>query len=212
MARALLSPFTGDADHDGSLQAGHFAQVAGNGLCLTALFGPDAGIGARGIDEGDHRQLELLGHLHQAQRLAIAFGIGHAEVAVDLLLGVAPFLVADHHYRLAVETGQAADYGVVIAEITVAMQLGELGEHQIDVVQRKGTVDVACHLCGLPAGEIRENLRAHLLDASLQCSYVGADIQSVKRQPVQLIDLLFQIGDRFFKVHIHRGCHDDTSI
>ena len=147
----------------GVRQAGHLAQVAGNGLGLAALFGADAGVGAGSVDKGDHRQFELFGHLHQAQRLAVPFGIGHAEIAEDLFLGVAPFLVADDHDRLAVETGQAADDGVVVTEIAVAVQFDKLGEHQFDVVQGKGAVDVARHLGCLPAGKVGEDVFAHLL-------------------------------------------------
>src|SRR3546814_10880792 len=52
----------------------------GDRLGLAALFGFDAGESARGIDEGQHRQAELVGQLHQADRLAIAFGLGHPEI------------------------------------------------------------------------------------------------------------------------------------
>ena len=56
-------------------------------------------------------RLKLRGKLHQAQRFAIAFRLGHAEVAQQLLLGIAAFLLADDHHGLAVEVGHAADDG-----------------------------------------------------------------------------------------------------
>ena len=56
-----------------------------------ALLGADPGISARRVDEGKQRQAELLGELHQPERLAVALGPRHAEVARAALLGVAPF-------------------------------------------------------------------------------------------------------------------------
>ena len=85
----------------------HLENVAANGLGLTTLLGVDAGVGARRIDEGEHRQLELLGGLHQAQGLAVALGLAHAKVAQRALLGVATLLVAQHHAGLAIETRQS---------------------------------------------------------------------------------------------------------
>ena len=79
----------------GTSQLRHLVEVAADRLGLAALLGADAGIGAGRVDEGEERQLELLGELHQAQRLAIALGARHAEVAQRALLGVAALLVAD---------------------------------------------------------------------------------------------------------------------
>ena len=77
-ARAALADDGGDDRH---LELRHLEDVAADRLRLAALLGADAGIGARRVDEGEHRQAELLGQLHQAQRLAIALGPRHAEVA-----------------------------------------------------------------------------------------------------------------------------------
>ena len=84
------APFADDDADDGHFKGRHFQQVAADGLGLATLLGPHAGKGARGVDEGDDGQAELLGQLHQAQRLAIALGTRHAEVAVRALLGIAP--------------------------------------------------------------------------------------------------------------------------
>jgi hypothetical protein len=42
----------------GTFSFGHFEQVARNRFGLPALFGADAGIGARGVDEGDSGSLK----------------------------------------------------------------------------------------------------------------------------------------------------------
>src|SRR5436189_2722854 len=51
-------------------------------ISLAALFGADAGVCALGIDQRHQRQREAFGEPHQPQRLAIAFGLGHAVVEI----------------------------------------------------------------------------------------------------------------------------------
>ena len=73
----------------GHFQQGHLAQVHGDGFGDVAFLGADAGIRARRVNERDDGQAEFVGEPHQPQRLAIAFGMGGAEIAQDVLLGVA---------------------------------------------------------------------------------------------------------------------------
>jgi hypothetical protein len=88
--------------------------------------------------------------LHQAQRLAVALGPAHAEVARRALLGVAALLVAQHHAGLAVEARQPAHDGQVVGKVAVAVQFLEVGEDLVDVVQRVGPLRVARDLRHLP--------------------------------------------------------------
>ena len=60
----------------------------------------DAGISAGRIDQRNHRQIELLAELHQAQRLAITFRVRAAEIAHHIFLGVAALLIRDHDAAL----------------------------------------------------------------------------------------------------------------
>ena len=73
--------FADDRGDHGNAQFGKLIDVAADGFGLIALFRVNAGIGARGVDEREDRQTELFGKLHQTQSLAVAFGLGHAEVA-----------------------------------------------------------------------------------------------------------------------------------
>ena len=136
-----------DADHqNGDGQAGHLAQIAGDRLGLAALLGVDAGVGAGSVQEGDHGPAELGGQLHRAQRLAVAFRLRHAEVAVELLLGVAALLLGHDHDGPAFEAGQAGDNGGIVAEGAVAVDLLKIGEDALDVVERVGALGVAGEL------------------------------------------------------------------
>jgi hypothetical protein len=60
---------------------------------------PLPGIGAGRVDQRDHRQAEPVGQVHQAHRLAVALGPGHAEIPFDPGCRVVALLVADHDHR-----------------------------------------------------------------------------------------------------------------
>src|SRR5450759_393022 len=83
---------------------------------------------------------------HQAHRLAITFGTRHAEIAHDLFLGIATFLMADHHHALPVETRQSGHDGLVIPKGAVAVQFFKIGEQMFDVIQRVRTLRMTRHL------------------------------------------------------------------
>ena len=88
----------------GTSSIGHLPQVEGDRLGHAALLGLDAGVGGRRVDEDEDRPAELLRQPHRAERLPVALGPGIAEVAADLLFGVAALLVADEQDLLAVDT------------------------------------------------------------------------------------------------------------
>src|SRR5699024_12176024 len=139
-------------------QLSHVVQVARNGFALVALLGTNARIGAGSVDQRDHGQAETFGQFHQPQRLAVALRFRHAEVAVDLFLGVAPFLVADEHDRPAIQARGAADDGRIVGVGSVAVQLDEVGEHAVDVILRVGPLRVARQLRHLPGAQLAEDV------------------------------------------------------
>jgi hypothetical protein len=61
---------------------------------LALGFRLDAWVSPRRVDEGQKRQAEAVGMFHQPQGFAVAGGIGHPKVAVDVVFGVATLLVA----------------------------------------------------------------------------------------------------------------------
>ena len=99
--RAAAAALAADQTTIGTSSMHHLAQVEGDRLGDAALLRLDPRIRRRRIDEDDDRPAELLGQPHDAQRLAIALRARIAEVAVDLLLGVAALLVADDRDRRA---------------------------------------------------------------------------------------------------------------
>ena len=124
--------------------------VARDGFGLAALFRAKAGIGAGQIDEADDGAAELLGNFHAAQRLAIAFGMGHAEVALDAFLGGAAFAVADHQHFVVAEPRHAAGHGLVVAKGAIPVNLAEIREDPLDKVHGIRPLGMACRLNSVP--------------------------------------------------------------
>eukprot|EP00042_Codosiga_hollandica_P001261 m.925518 g.925518 ORF g.925518 m.925518 type:complete len:419 (-) comp132159_c0_seq1:150-1406(-) len=196
-ARAAL---TNDGGDDGHLELRHLEDVAADGLALAAFFGTDARVGAHGVDESEDGQPELLGHLHQAQCLAIALGAGHAEVAQRALLGVAAALVADDHAGLAVEARNAANDGRVIREMAVAVQFLELGEDFRAVVQRLRPLRVAGDLIDLPRRHARVDLFGQLLAFLGEAVDLFRDVDGrLALHIAQFFDLGFEFSDRLLE-------------
>ena len=104
---------------------------------------PSPGIGTCEIEEGEDGTAELLGDLHRTQGLAIALGLGAAELAIDALLEGAALEVADDQHGLVVEEGHAAGHGVIIAKRAVAVDLTETGKQCGDEVHRIGALRVS---------------------------------------------------------------------
>ena len=103
-------------------------------------------MGARDVDEGDDRQPEALGELHDPHRLAVALRVGHPEVAPDVLVGVGALLLADDHDPPAVEPGEPGDHRRVVAEQPVAVELDEVVGHRLDELERPRPAQVAGEL------------------------------------------------------------------
>ena len=163
--RAAAAAFADADDDHGHGEARHLAEVAGDGFGLAALLGVDAGIGAGGVEEGDDRAAELAGDLHGAEGLAIALGLGHAEVAEELLFGVAALLLADEHDGAAFELRHAGDDGGIVGEGAVAVDLLEIGQQALDVVEGVRALGVAGELNSTPRrmgfGHRRHGIHVH---------------------------------------------------
>jgi len=130
---------------------------------MAAFFGVDAGIRAGRVDKCEHRELELLGRLHETQGLAVSLRLAHAEVARRAFLRVAALLVADHHARYAVEACETAHDRQVIRKMPVAVKLDEIGEDLVDVVERVGTLRMPCDLGDLPRRQVAVDVLGELL-------------------------------------------------
>jgi hypothetical protein len=194
---AAAAAFARDDADDRRAQPAHFHEVASNAFGLPALLGADAGVGAGGVDQCDHRQAELFGQLHAAQGLAVALGMGQAEVALDLFLRVAAFPVADQHHLVAGHAGQPALDGGVVAEEAVAMEFAELPADHVHVVPEQRPLRVAGDLHRFPGAEVFVGLaqQGGVVHPEL-AELLGVVNVLLALQELQLVDLLLELGER----------------
>ena len=143
---------------------------------------------------------EFLGEPHQAQRLAVALGIGAAEVALDVLLQLAAFLMADDGALATGDRGEAAGHRLVIGKKPVAAEFDEVRERKLEVIERIGARGMAGDLHALPGGEVQVNLafgfldlRLHVVDFVVEVDVVGAGVA------FEIGELFLELDDRFFK-------------
>ena len=146
---------------------------------------------------------------HEAQGLAVAFGMRAAEVAQEVLLGVAALLLADEHDAAPADRGKAAGHRVVIADVAVAVQFQELVEAELRVVEHVGPLGVAGDLDALPGGEQGVDFLLQPLEFLFQLR--DLDREFFGRLDVvlaaQLVEFLARFHERFFKFQdlLHAG-------
>ena len=212
----------GGGDRDGAARAafadddrdvGHAELEAGfgrarDGLGLAALLGADAGIGAGGVDQRDHRHVEAVGHLHQPHRLAVALRPRHAEIVLEPALGVGALLVADDADALAAEAAEAADDRVVLAELAVAGERREIGDQRA----RRSRGNAAAADGARPASSARASAwhRGRRAPARPWPRAARSPRRSRPRRRsacmrAQFLDLGLELGDRLFEIEI--GAH-----
>ena len=98
---------------------------------------------------------------------------------MELLLGIAAFLLADNHHRLAIEECHARDDGRIVGEGAVAMQFHEVREQTLDVVQAVRTLWMPGKLHPFP-GWIDGGLRGG------RCGWIFHSFDQVARTSIAL--------------------------
>ncbi|MNX28623.1 hypothetical protein D3C86_587360 [compost metagenome] len=109
--------------------------------------------------------------------------------------------MTDDHHRLVFQTGDTANDGRVVREVTVTVQFVELGEDMLDVVEGVRAFRVTRQACDLPAGQLAEDVFGQRFALVLQAGDLIADIQRIViTDQAQLFDLGLQVGDRLFEI------------
>ena len=94
------------------------------------------------------------------------------------LLGIAAFLVTDHHARGAIETRHSTDDRQIVCVHTIAVQLMEIGEELAHVIERIRALRVARHQRRLPGRELAVDFLGQILAFLLQTSDFIGDVDS----------------------------------
>ena len=98
--------------------------------------------------------------MHEPERLAIALGMRHPEVAGDLLARVPPLLMTHHDDPPPLEPGQAPDDRGVVTVHAVAVELDEVVEEELEEIARVRPLRVPRELRALPGRQARVGLLA----------------------------------------------------
>ena len=165
------------------------------------LLGADSRIGTWRVDEGNDGDVEPVGELHQANRLPIALGLGHAKIVPDPTVGAATLFVSDHHHRPAAKTAQPPSNCRVVAVRPITGQRRKALDQPGDVVGEVRPVGMARHLSLLPGRQVRVRLNEQSAGLGLQPDHFIADIGVARfGKAAQLPDLAFQFSDGLFKI------------
>ena len=134
--RPTGSAFACDRRNGWDSEPRHFQEIAGDRLPLASLFGADAGIGSRQVEERKNRMRELLRNLHAAKSFAVTLRVRGAELPFHALLQGAAFEVSDDHYGTSVKARHSTGHGGIIAKGAVAMYFAEICKQGLNKVHR----------------------------------------------------------------------------
>src|SRR5262249_21673062 len=145
--------------------------------------------------------------LHEAEGLPVSLRMRHAEIALEVLLGVSPLLVPDDHHRYSRKACPPADDRRVVHVEPVAMKLYEVGEDGAEVVQGIRTAGVTGHHDPLDRREISVDLLPERLELALQPLELAVDVDlALRPDPLQVFDLPLQLEQRLLELQrIRRG-------
>lgn len=213
MPSAPPDPLSNHHADDRRLEARHFEHILRNDLRLTALFGADAGIRARRVDEADDRQAVLGCELHLGERLAIAFRMSTPEEAGIALFERFAFLVTDHHDFILVELGETCPHGAIVAEELIAVQLDEFIEDEVEIVGGHWPVGMPRDLHGLPGCQVAVDFLLQLGQLAAQLSNLVVLRQAVVWSGFKFLQAHFELVNRALKSHaVVCGSHQSIEV
>src|SRR5437867_5506825 len=179
----------------------------GDGLGLPSLFRVDAGVCAGSVDESENRPAEFFCNFHDAERFAVAFRLGHAEIAIQLLLRISSLLVADEaDRRVRHESETAHDRGIV-TKVAVAVDFDELVADVLDVIEEVRTLRMTCKLYLLVRRKVfhRKHVRFAIKPLSAATGPTPAPAKSLLRKADRITPTNAFHG--FHKFEVRRDLH-----
>src|SRR4029453_4557758 len=138
---AARSAFTDYGGENGDAQFHHLTKIDRDGFSDMTFFRADPGKSAGRIDEGNHRQMKFFAELHQAERLAITFGMGPAKIPQHVFLRIAAFVICDHDATVLAQHRDSAGHRLVVAEYTVAVEFVPIRETTLHIIEGEGPLE-----------------------------------------------------------------------
>ena len=178
----------------------HLEHALGDHMGLSTLLRPDAGIGARRVDEADDGHVVLFRQPHFAHGFAVTLRMRAAKIAGGALAISPSFLMPDNHHFELVDFGETGQHCAIIAKVLVAMQFDKLVECQIEIVARVWPVLMTRHLHGLPGSQIAIHAGGYFVPLPSQGDDLLFD-RTVARPALQkLLDFGFYVEHGLFKI------------
>ena len=144
--------------------------------------------------------MKLGRQLHQAQGLTITLGIGHAEIAVQVVPDTPSFLLPHDHHPLAIDDSQATHHRFVVAKVTVAVQLEPVLRNALNIIQCIRAFGMASHLHPLPTGQAIVKIGGGLGQLILETLDLPGHIDPpLQGRDLGGLDLLLEFPQRLFK-------------
>ena len=107
----------------------------------------------------------------------------------------------NHHHAVPIEAGNAADNGVVVGIMAIAVQLLKIGAQRIDVVLGVGALRMARDLRDLRGGELGEDGFGQISGFFLQTfDFIGNIYGRIALHKAQFFNFVVQLGDGLFKI------------
>ena len=112
-------------------------------------------------------------------------------------LGVGALLGAEHDNAAPAKAADATDDRRILGKCAVAGERHEFGDQPADVIEAMRPLGMPGHLDLLPRRQARIGLAQQPVGAALQAPDLVGDVEFAgRREPAQLLDLAFELGDR----------------
>src|SRR5215469_2140360 len=198
--RAAGASFADHGCNNWGPQDHHFAQINSNGLRNMPLLRAYARVGARRIDERNHRQMKLFCKPHQSKGFSVSLGVGATEIPPNIFFGIPTLLMGYNHTPNFADRSETAGHCLIVAKKAVAMKLQIVGKRGPEVVKSKRASGMSGDLNPLPGGELIINFALGFFDFLLHRLYFPIDVNRVRfRVFLQFFELLFQLNNWFLK-------------
>ncbi len=179
---------------------------ARDGFRLSPRLGLDARKRARRIHKRHDGQTETIRQIHETLRLAIAFGLGHAEIVTDAAFGIVAALLPDDDARLAFDATQTTDNGLILREQPVTREWREISHDLANVIEAMRTARMTRDLHFLRGRQFAVDAAQLPLHLFLKPFDFSGDVEAaVVGKMAKPFDLGFQFDDRFFKLENLHG-------
>ncbi|MNE82392.1 hypothetical protein D3C80_1791120 [compost metagenome] len=97
---------------------------------MASLLGCNARISAFRVDKGNDRSFELVRLMHKPERFTEALGVCTAEETCNVILRIFTPLLSKHSNRHTVQLGQSANYGQIVSEHPITVELNKIFKNQ----------------------------------------------------------------------------------